>query len=698
MVMYSIYDNVTKISGIGDKYKFLLDRLSIYTIEDLILYAPFRYEDKSNITTISNLNSLEAQGVVGSITEIKNVFTRFGKRFTKAILEDETGKIDIIWFNQPYLVKSIAVGTKLLVYGKLDSKNKKPTLLSPEFEKIYGESPTIHAGKIVPIYPLTEGVSSKWLRAKIAYALKSTEINNALPDDVISKHNLLERKNAIETVHFPENIFDTKLARHTLSFEELFFIHLKGLIQRKNWESIKNGHIINLPADKLINFYNELPFKLTKAQTRCIDEILIDLAKSYPMNRLLQGDVGSGKTMVALIAALAATNSKFNVIYLAPTQILAKQHFQTFSKFLAKEEVDIHLLLSDKKDSPIQKSELPYIIIGTHAILHHLEDFDNVGLIIIDEQHKFGVKQRSKVVDHYTLSDSENRKRQAMPAMQASSYSSDLVPNLLTMTATPIPRSVALTLYGDLSLSVIDELPKNRKTTKTFVINESKRESCYRWMKDEMTKNKIQSIVVCPFIEESENDELKEVKAAEKEFKDILRDFKEFKVGLLHGKMKDNEKNEMIKKFQDYKLDILVTTPVIEVGVDIPNANIIFIESAERFGLASLHQLRGRVGRGDKQGHCVLMSSSFQSITRLKYMENIHSGQKLAEIDFKLRGPGNIYGTEQHGVLSLKVADITDIELIKQTKDEATKFLAQNNSTNEYTTRFISNIELVEKN
>jgi ATP-dependent DNA helicase RecG len=645
-------DKVVEVNGIGPKYARLLESLGIHTVEDMLLHIPFRYDDTSNINKISSLVANIPATVIGTVKSIDNIYTKNGKRITKAVIEDESGKLNLIWFNQHYIKRSVPVGSTLSVFGTLDEKERIPQFISPEWE-IVKNGLLLHTGGIIPVYPVSEGITTKWFRTKIKYILENIVIENKLPETIIAENNFCERADAFKYLHSPYELEEVDIGKSLLRFEELFFLHLKGLALQSQWQRQKNSHVINIDKEALNKFTSLLDFKLTLAQKRSIDEILEDLKCSFPMNRLLQGDVGSGKTVVAATTILAAAESGFNTILLSPTQMLAEQHFNTLKVLLKEFDIEIHLLTGTNTKVNLINDQKPYLIISTHAILYHLDMFSNIGLIVIDEQHKFGVEQRTKITDY---------------------YSTEKVPNLLTMTATPIPRSMALTLYGDLKLSIIDELPISRIPVITRLTTEDKRNIVYKWIKEQITNLSTQVFIVCPFIEQSTNETFKNVKAAEVEFNNITKYFQGVKVGLLHGRLSKEEKEIIINGFRNNDLSILVTTPVIEVGIDIPNANIILIETPERFGLASLHQLRGRVGRGKEQGYCILISSTDSvNIKRLKYMEKISNGNKLAEIDLKLRGPGNLYGTEQHGYLDLKVADITDIDLIIKTKGYAQK-------------------------
>ena len=567
------------------------------------------------ISSISQIQPGETVTVIGKIQSIKNDFTKGRKFIQKAVVSDDSGPIDVVWFNQTYLTRTLKVGDLVTLYGKVEFFGPKKTLVSPEYE--LGSS-LIHMGRIVPIYPETAGVSSKWLRAKIFPLL--TTLTDFSPFDIES----------LRHIHFPDNPDQVEPARRRLAKDELLLLQLSALIHRRSWQKIKLSHIFTVPYPQIHQFIANLPFSLTLSQNKSVDEILTDLSTPNPMNRLLEGDVGSGKTVVAAIAAYAAHLNGFQTLLLAPTQILAHQHFQTLKNLFDSLGISVGLNTSQSQ-----------IIVGTHALLN--KQFKSAGLIIIDEQHRFGVAQR---------------------ALAASKGES---PHILTMTATPIPRTIALSLYGDLDLSVLTDLPSGRIPVKTWIVPELKRLAAYAWIKSQKT----QAFIVCPFIEESET--LKSVKAATVEFDKLKSVFSNLKLGLLHGKLKAKEKAEVVTKFRAGELDILVSTPVVEVGIDIPQATVMVIEAAERFGLAQLHQLRGRVGRSDQQSYCLLFSNS--DTARLKAMETHHSGLELSEIDLKLRGPGDIYGTSQHGLPQFKVASYQDFDLINEVKSEAAKIL-----------------------
>ncbi|KKR50130.1 MAG: ATP-dependent DNA helicase [Candidatus Levybacteria bacterium GW2011_GWC1_40_19] len=467
-----------------------------------------------------------------------------------------------------------------------------------------------------------------------------------LPDKIRNENGLMEYAKAIRNVHFPDTPDEALKARNRLAFDELLTIHLGSIIKRGEWDKIGKSRPFKLDKAKLSEFEKSLPFKLTDSQQKAISEILNDLGLERPMNRLLEGDVGSGKTVVSCVAMYIAYLNGFQSVFMAPTEILTLQHFKTISDLLSPFGLSVALrtgsLKTGEKDSDIT--------VGTHALIQKHVDFENLGLVIIDEQQRFGVEQRGIL-----------RKK-------------GKTPHFLTMTATPIPRTVALTLYGDLDLSVLTDMPKGRKIIKTWVVPSAKRESAYAWIEKELKKTSSQAFVICPFIEESES--AVTVKAAVKEFENLkTRVFTNLKLGLLHGKMKSAEKEKALGDFRRGKADILVATPVVEVGIDIPNATIMVLEASERFGLSQLHQLRGRVGRGDKQSYCLLFTESLsqQTIQRLRSMEKTQVGSELAEIDLKLRGAGEVYGTAQHGVRDLKIANFSDLDLLKKSFEAAKK-------------------------
>ncbi|MBI4037880.1 ATP-dependent DNA helicase RecG [Candidatus Curtissbacteria bacterium] len=642
---------VERLPGIGDFYSRKLKKLEILTLEDLIYHFPFRYDDFSNLKPISSLVDGQTVTLQGHIWSISNLRSRTGKFLTLATLADQTGTIDIVWFNQSYLTKTIKPGTFLSVSGKVQQEGRKPKLLAPKFE-ILGElmqTQTIHTGGLIPVYPETEGVTSKWLRAKIASFLSPylESLLDPIPKDVTKRQKLLDLSSSLSTVHFPKESEKIVEARKRLAFDELFTLQLASQIRKRKWKEEKEASPFKIDHAKLKEFISSLPFKLTGAQNRAILEILKDLEKETPANRLLEGDVGSGKTVVAAAAAYFAYLNDLVTLFAAPTEILTNQHRQTLSLMLKPYNIKVGIWTASEKQEA-------GIICGTHALLMSYKPKREVGLVIVDEQHRFGVAQRGKL----SLTSSKVKS-----------------PHLLTMTATPIPRTLALTLYGDLDLSVLDEMPLGRKKIQTHVVPNFKRKDAYKFIKAQISDGR-QAFIITPFVEPSES--MVTVKAATEEFKKLKGIFsKKIKLGLMHGKLNPKEKEKVMKNFKSRKIDILVATPVVEVGIDVPNATIMMIESADRFGLAQLHQLRGRVGRGEHKSYCLLFSdsNSQNSIKRLESLESINIGFKLAEIDLTMRGPGEVFGLRQSGYENLKIADLGDQKLIAQTQAEAKSLL-----------------------
>lgn len=655
----NLTDPVTMLFGVGIFYERGLEKLGIRTISDLLYHIPFRYIDYSLTTTIDHLQEGETVTIKGKVLEIKNIYIR-GRRLTiqKATVSDNTGFLKIAWFNQPYLIKNLQ-DKIVCLSGKVSKFGKYLTLESPEYE--VEKETMVHTGRLVPVYPETHGISSKWLRAKIAIILSKIEkIVDPLPKKIIQEHNLLDVASSLHQIHLPQNSEEIKFARKRLAFDELFYLQLISIIKRNEWQQEKIVKKLKVKEylPRITKFIEKLPFTLTFSQQKSVKEILADLSKKTPMNRLLQGDVGSGKTVVAALAVYLTYLNGSRTLFMAPTEILALQHYQTLLNLLKPYGLTIALRTGSSKVG----NDNSNLIIGTHALLYEKNNFANIALVIIDEQHRFGVEQRARLKKQLTF------------------------PHLLTLTATPIPRTIALTLYGNLDMSVIDELPKGRKIIKTYVVPENKFKAGFEWIGKRIKRSQEtglpeQAYIIYPLIEESEI--LSEVKAAKTEYERIKKSiFPDLRVSLLHGKMKSKEKEEIINNFRAGKSDALVATSVVEVGMDISNATIIVIEGAERFGLAQLHQLRGRVGRNDRDAFCFLFSG--KETARLKAMEKYYSGIKLAEIDLKIRGSGEIFGTKQHGRLELKVADLRDIVLIEETRSSALKILEEDITLRKY--------------
>lgn len=638
---------ISRVAGIGPVFEKLLAKLEIYTVGDLLYHFPFRYDDFASLKEIAQLIPNETVTINALLISIDNIFTRYGKKLTKAKISDETGELSVIWFNQHYIKKSLSIGERYIFSGKVQPFSGKLTLVSPVFEK--NETESLNTQRLVPIYSETAGITSKWLRSKINDILKQKpDIPEILTKDILLNEKFYEIEQALNAIHFPENLYEAEHARNRFIFEELFTELLKVEMRKDTWEKQLEGVPLTFDehGEKITAFKSLLPFKLTESQVQALEDIYADLAKKHPMNRILEGDVGSGKTIVALLASYLTYLNGYKTLYMAPTEILANQHFETFKSFFS-------LIDGGKMPSVILKTSATKesildcdIAIGTHALLHSKEQIQKVGLVVIDEQHRFGVEQRAKLLE---LGEGVR------------------APNLLTMTATPIPRTLTLTVYGDLAISTLETPAEKVRQVTTRVIPENKRDEIFSWI---LAQNK-PTFIVCPFIEGSEAESLENVKSAQVEFTKLSTGiFKNVSRGLLHGRMKQAEKQEVITKFKTGEIQILVSTPVIEVGIDIPEASIMVIESAERYGLASLHQLRGRVGRDGNEGHCLLFLSGFSKTAygRLKHLETITDGLELAEIDLKLRGSGDVYGVMQSGYKQFKLADLSDLTLLKKVK------------------------------
>ncbi len=628
----NFYTPVTQVPLVGPAYARRLEKLGVRTVGDLLHHLPFRYDDYSVVSKIKDLQDGETVTVQGQVLEIKNLFTRRGFVLQKARVQDDTGTLDVLWFNQRFLTSTIKKGDQISLSGKV----KGHQLESPDYEIIRG--PTIHTGRLVPVYPETAGLSSKWLRSRIANVLKLVEITEFLPNT-----DMMGEEEAVKHVHFPESLAQAAKAKERLAFDELLTAQLTAKQRRKDWQerTVGNKFKIVEVKDKLGKMVKSLPFELTRSQKKVINEIYQDLARDTPMNRLLQGDVGSGKTVVAALAMLATNLNGLQSVLMAPTEILAHQHYQTLTKLLKPLKIGVGIATGATKDYSGFD-----VVVGTHALISKEINFKKLGLVVIDESHRFGVEQKALLT------------------------AKGVNPHVLTMTATPIPRTVALTLYGDLDISILDEMPVGRLPVKTWVVPAAKRDAAYQWIR----RQKSQTFIICPLVEESET--LESVKSAKAEFARLAKDvFPDLRLGLVHGRLKAAEKNRVLSAFKDQKIDTLVATPVVEVGLDIPTATIMVIEGAERFGLAALHQLRGRVGRGEQQSFCLLFADNATS--RLKYLEKLNDGLKLAEIDLTFRGPGQRYGTAQHGKWDLAIADFSNLQLVEQTNDLAQKVLAQ---------------------
>ena len=612
---------------------------------DLVYHFPFRYIDYSATSPINLIQPGEVVTVSGLITNTKNEYARRGFKLQKIRIQDQSGEIEAIWFNQPFLINSLRIGQKISLSGRVERFKGKMVLSSPDYETT---DKSIHTGRLVPVYHETAGVTSRWLRTKMASLINESdlEIREFLPFP-----ELTELREALRKRHFPNDRREIEEAKKRFAFEEVFLLQLAILKRKKTWQEKKLAWPLKIDKKVIESFIRSLPFPLTKAQLRVIGEITEDLEKTGAMNRLLEGDVGSGKTVVAAGAILAIIKNKLQAGLMVPTEILAQQHYETLNCLLGRFGVRIELITGNMPTRDTLRDDSgrqPDLIIGTQALLYRQNLFRKLGLLVIDEQHRFGVAQRNRLLERA------------------------VVPHLLTMTATPIPRSVALTRYGDLEVSRLDEIPPGRPTVKTWVVPAAKRIAAYEWIKKQIQQDG-QVFIICPLIEASEKENRQTLKAVKEEFKKLMTVFADYKLALLHGRLKSTEKRATLEAFWQRKFDILVSTPVVEVGIDIPNATVMMIEGAERFGLAQLHQLRGRVGRGTKPAFCLLFTTKDKDIEqqRLKAMEKIRTGSELAEIDLRLRGAGEIYGWQQHGFWGFKSASLTDSALIKRAKKAA---------------------------
>lgn len=653
-----LQSSVEVIKGVGKETAKKLHTLGVTTVYDLLTFWPRRYDDYSQILDIAAIKPGSVT-IKARVESVKGRHVRRGMHITEAVLRDSTSAIRAIWFNQPYREKYFKTDKEYYFSGLYDFSYNRYVLQSPAVEE--AKEFTKNTARIVPIYQQTKGLDSREIRKYLAEATGLfNDLPETLPSKIVEHYKLGTFAEAARQMHWPESQAALAHARQRIGFEEIFAYVLAGQLNKQQVEQeVSLPILFNQSFAKV--FTTVLPFELTPAQKQAAWEILQDINKEKPMNRLLEGDVGAGKTVVAAFAAFMAAQQGIQTAFMAPTELLARQHAQTLADLLEPLGVEIALLTAAVKDKAktTLKERLANgkvaIVVGTHALLQESVTFHRLGLIVIDEQHRFGVKQRQKLVDK-----------------------AQKVPHILSMTATPIPRSLALTVYGELDISIISQKPSNRLPIQTVIWSPNSRSQLYQMIDDEMREGR-QVFVVCPLIDESEKSD---VKSVTNEVKRLQKGpFEHRRIGMLHGKMKDEEKAEVMEAFAAQKLDMLVSTTVIEVGIDIPNASVMLIEGADQFGLAQLHQLRGRVGRGSAQGYCYLVpSSSEKPSKRLRAMESTANGFTLAEMDLELRGPGAIYGTRQHGQLDLKIANITDTELIKKARQAADMFLKSNES------------------
>lgn len=646
--------SIELVKGIGEKTAEQLRAGGIHTIYDLITFLPRTYEDFSNVQSISEIQP-------GNITikarceKVSTRPVRRGMRITTATLADDTGKIQAVWFNQPYREKQLKTGDEFLFTGTFEFTYNRYQLTNPSAEKS-ADVPTT-AQQLLPVYRMVQGLKVAQLRKLLTQVQPLIgRLSETLPPTIMASEKLMPRGEALQAMHFPDSAETLAKARERLAFEELFSLVLASQLNKKEIAMLK-GWQIPFEVNVVKDFVAQLPFELTRAQRVAAWEILQDFEKESPMNRLLQGDVGSGKTVVAGLAARQAAHHDFQTAIMAPTEILASQHAETLHRLLSPFGVSVSLLTGSVKGAAraaiykaIANGEVD-VVVGTHALIQTTVTFAKLGFVVIDEQHRFGVKQR-----------------------QALLAKAEKLPHLLAMTATPIPRSLALTVYGELSISILNERPKDRKDIITKIWSPNSRPQLYSLVDQQLAEGR-QAYVICNLIDDNPDNDLKSVQAEYKKLR--VGEFKHRRIGLLHGKLKPAEKDEVMKSFASGELDILVSTTVVEVGVDVPNATVIIIEDADRFGLAQLHQLRGRVGRSSYQSYCYLMVSSSKAPSkRLKEVEKSNDGFYLAEIDLEMRGPGEIYGRAQHGELNLQVASLADSKMIQRASRAAERFIA----------------------
>ena len=653
---------VKDIKGVGPKTEKKLNRMGIFTAMDLLTHFPREYEDRESIKPLSILKHGECALVYGQVTMInKDKYTSSGKHITNIVFKNETGFFSGVWYNQRYIKNNFKVGKEYVLYGKVSKYYNQIQIICPEYEK-YTEN---YNSGILPVYPLTKNLSLKVLRSIVETFIKSEEfeMDEILPDEIKERFRLYDIDKAIKNIHFPESNKAILEAEKRVKFDELLILQL-GIEMQK--ERMNNNKGIKFETSKeLASFFSSLPYELTKAQKRTVNDVLNDMKSEKPMNRLIQGDVGSGKTIIAAAALFNGVKNGYQGVMMAPTEILAQQHYEFMKGVFNNFDINIGFISGSmpKKEKDKLKSEISSgevdVIIGTHAIIQDDVVFNNLGIVITDEQHRFGVRQRALLG-----SKGENV-------------------DVLVMTATPIPRTMALFIYGDLDISIIDELPPGRQKIDTFAVKPQMRKRVYNFLKDEVRKGR-QGYIVCPIIDESDTIEAQSAVAL---FKRLQRENLDgINVGLLHGKMKQKEKDDIMLKFKEGKIDVLVSTTVIEVGIDVPNATIVIIENADRFGLAQLHQLRGRVGRGEHKSYCILISNIGSDVAkkRMEAMTQISDGFKIAEVDLKIRGTGELFGLRQHGLPELKLADLFRDEDILIETNTLAKELVQKGNINEH--------------
>jgi ATP-dependent DNA helicase RecG len=657
---------VTAVRGVKGALQAKLAKLDLHTVRDLVFLLPNRHNDFADVRSVAELQPFQEQTAVVSVWSAAKV--RLGYREgTQAVVGDNSGTMRVVWFNQPYLADQLKVNDRVVLSGKVSLFNRLKTMESPEWERLEDDGDLTHTGRLVPVYPLTQGLSQRVLRRAVKEALDRylPALRETLPAALRERHGLPPLQQALRQVHYPDGWQQQETARRRLAFDELLCVQLVVLGRRQAW---LEGHAPAFrPDGALADYRRSLPFSLTGAQERVLGEVLRDLGTTKPMARLLQGDVGSGKTAVAAAALVLAAANGYQGALMAPTEILAEQHFRTLTRLLEGVSVDgrplrVELLTGSLKAGSKRAAAAALaagevdVAVGTQALIQEGVMFRRLGLAVVDEQHRFGVVQRATL------------RSRALDGNQA--------PHLLVMSATPIPRTLALTLFGDLEASVIDEMPPGREPVETHWVAPEDRREAYEFVRAQVHEGR-QAFVVCPLIEESA---AVQTRAATLEYERLARDvFPDLRVGLLHGRVSAPEKDRVLASFRDRELDILVSTTVIEVGIDIPNATVMVIEGADRFGLAQMHQLRGRVGRGGGRSYCLLLSDdpSYTARQRLKLLEELSDGFALAEADLRLRGPGDYFGTRQSGLPEFQAADFSDVRLVEAARQEAALLLQE---------------------
>lgn len=661
---------VRYIKGVGPRKGESLARLGIHTVEDILYCLPARYEDRSKFTSIKELRIGAYQTVQGEIIALNSRLTKTGMPIFQIAITDQTGFIHAIWFNQPYLVDYFRRGQRVIIYGKVEMYDKLQ-IVQPEYEVLKSdEKDSINIGRIVPVYSLTGQLTQRFLRSLAFLAIRNYTkfLVERLPAYILARSKIVDVKFAIRNIHFPMSFDNLEKAYRRIVFEEFFMLQMALAIKKRDAKFKRLGFAFSLAGELIDLFKKTIPFELTEGQKKVILDIERDMSSGRPMNRLIEGDVGSGKTVVASYALVLAVRNGFQSVLMAPTEVLARQHFIGLSELLMPLGINIVLLVSgidpemkDRIYSEIKEGRIN-IVVGTHAIIQEAVEFKRLGLAVIDEQHKFGVTQRA--------------------ILRQKGYN----PHVLVMTATPIPRTLALTVYGDLDISIIRELPKRRKPIATYWVEEDKREEAYNFVKEELNKGR-QAYIVYPLIDASKHKSRSGsgiwggVRGAVEMHEELKSEvFSDYAVGLLHGRMSSKEKEKVMKDFKKGKIKVLVSTIVIEVGIDVPNASVMLVENAERFGLAQLHQLRGRIGRGEHESYCILLANPKTEAAgeRLKAIEGTLDGFQIAEVDLNIRGPGEFFGTRQHGLPEIRFGNILkDFDIMELARKEAFTLIAR---------------------